>query len=62
MYFTVNMALGNYFDNLTDSLDIPILQDWTTHEQILPISLQSFEFDSSLLKVPKTLKDYVYQF
>ena len=62
MYFTVNMAFVIYFDNLTDSLEVPILQNWTTHEQILSICLQSFEFDSSLLKIPKSLKDYVHQF
>ena len=38
-YFTVSMAFVNYLDNLTDSLDIPILQNWATHEQILQISL-----------------------
>ena len=27
MYFTVNTAFVNYLDNLTDSLDIPILQN-----------------------------------
>ena len=30
MYFTVNAAFFNYFDDLIDSLDIPILQNWTT--------------------------------
>ena len=38
------------------------MQNWTTHEQILPISLQLFEFNSDLLKAPKMLKDYVHQF
>ena len=62
MYFTVNMGFVNYLDNLTDSLEIPILQNWTTHEQILPISLQASEFDSSLLKPPIMLKDFLCQF
>ena len=57
MYFTVNMAFINYFDDLIDSLDVPILQNWITREQILPISLQSLEFNSDLLRTPKTLKD-----
>ena len=56
------MAFITYFDTLMDSLDAPILQNWMTHEQILPISLQSFEFNSSLLQVPKTLKDFVTQY
>ena len=34
----------------------------TTHEQTLPISLKSFDFDPDLLKSPKTLKDFVHQF
>ena len=53
MYFTVNLAFASYFDTLIDSLDAPILQNWTTQEQILSISLQSFEFNSSSLQVPK---------
>ena len=33
------------------------------HEkQILAISLESFQINSSLLQVPKTLKDYIKQF
>ena len=52
----------HYFDNLTDALDVHILQDWTTHEQVLPISLQIFDFISKLLEAPKTLKDFVYQY
>ena len=30
--------------------------------QILPISLESFEINSSLLQVPKTLKEYINQY
>ena len=44
MYFTVNTAFINYFDNWTDSLKFPILLNWTTHKQTLIISLQSFDF------------------
>ena len=46
MYLTVNTAFVNYPDNLTDSLKCPILLNWTTHEQTLLISLQSYDFDS----------------
>ena len=53
MYFTFNLAFINYFDNLIECLKVPILKNWTTQEQILPISLQSFEISSSLLQVPK---------
>ena len=38
------------------------LQNRMTQEQILPISLQSFMFTSSLLQVLKMLKDFVYKY
>ena len=40
MYFTVNTAFINYFDNLTASLKFPIWLNWTTYKQTLPIFLQ----------------------
>ena len=52
----------HYFDGLTDNLDTHISENWTTQEQVFPISLQPFEFDSKLMKAPKTLKDLVYQY
>ena len=63
MYFTVNTAFVSYLDsldNLTDSIKTPILQNRTTDEQILPISLSPPAFDSNLLTASKTLKDYVH--
>ena len=62
MYFTVNTTFVNYLPDLIDSLDISILQNWTTHEEILPISLHSFDLNSDLLKAPKMLNDFVHQF
>ena len=62
MYFMVITAFINYLDNLTNSLNFPLLLNQTTHEQTIPISLQSFKFDPDLLKSPKTLKDFVHQF
>ena len=62
MYYTVNTAFMYYFDSLTDNLETHISQNWTTQEHIFPISLQMFEFDSKLLKAPKTLKELVYQY
>ena len=62
MYYTVNTVFMPYFDSLTDNLDTHILQNWTTQDQIFLISLQMFEFDSKLLKVPKTLKELVHQY
>ena len=65
MFFTVNTAFVNFletFDNLTDFLKFPILMDRTTYEQTLPISLNLSGFDSKLLTVPTTLKDFVHQY
>ena len=58
MYFTVNTAFMHYFDSLTSNLETHILQNWTTHEEVLPILLQTFDFDSKLLKAPRTLKGF----
>ena len=38
-----------------------ISQNWTTKEQVFPISLQTSEFDTNLLKAPKTVKYLVKQ-
>ena len=62
MYFTVNLAFVNYFDKMIESLGIPILRNWTTQEKFLPISVESFEINKSLLNTPKMLKDFVHQF
>ena len=65
IYFTVNTAFVNYlesFDNLTDSLKSQIILNRTTYEQTLPFSLKLPDFDSELIKAPKTLKDYIHQF
>ena len=65
MYFTVNTSFVTYLDsldNLTNSMKSQILLNKTNFEQTLPTSLNSFEFDSELLKAPKTLKDFVHQF
>ena len=46
MYYTVNTAFMHYFDRLTENLEIHISQNWTTQEQVIPISLQTSKFDS----------------
>ena len=46
----------HYFDSLTENLEAHISQNY------FPISLQTFEFDSQLLKAPKTLNDLVHQY
>ena len=61
MYFTVNLTFVNYFDNVINSLGVPVLRYWTTQEQMLPISVESFEINASLLNTTKTLKGFVNQ-
>ena len=49
IYFMVNTAFVNYLDqivNLTENLNVPILKNKTTFQQTLPISLNTFKFDS----------------
>ena len=65
MYFTVNASFVNYLDqidNLTDTLEFPILKTKTTFEQTLPIYLNVSKFDSDLLMAPRTLKDFIHQY
>ena len=65
MYFTVNTSFVNYldqFDNLSDSLDVPILMGKTTFVWTLPISLNASKFNSELLITPKTLNNFVQQY
>ena len=52
----------NCFDDAIEDLGIPILKNWKTQEQILPISIETFEFDPKLHSAPKTLKDLVAQY
>ena len=49
MYFTVNLAFVNYLEGVVESLSSKISTNWTTQEQILPISIENFEFDPKLL-------------
>ena len=62
MYFTVNLTFVNYFDEAIEDVDIPILKNWTSQEQILPISVETFGISPNLLNAPKTLKDLVNQY
>ena len=55
MHFTINLAFVNYFDDMIEELDIPISQNWMTQEQILPLSLETFEINPNLLNAPKIL-------
>ena len=55
MHFTINLAFVNYFDDITEELGIPVSKNWTTQEQILPLSIETFEITPNLLNAPKTL-------
>ena len=55
MHFTVNLAFMNYFEDILDNLGKHISLNWTTQEQILPISLKTFEISPNLINAPKTL-------
>ena len=62
MHFTVNLAFVNYFEDIMEESDIPISQKWTTQEQILPISLKTFEIDPKLTNAPKMLRELAIQY
>ena len=65
IYFTVNTAFVNYLDmfpNLTESHEFPIIKNWTTFEQILPISLNISRFDKTLLTASTDLKEFINSF
>ena len=42
MHFTVNLAFVDYLDQLKETIDMPVIRNWTNQEQILPIALKSF--------------------
>ena len=60
MHFTTNLAFMNYFDDIIEELGIPVSRNWTTHEQILPLSLETFEISPNLLNAPKLYE--IWQF
>ena len=62
MYFVVNTAFLNYFDELISTLDIPAFHNITRQEHILPISLEANDFDEELLSAPKTLRELVERY
>ena len=62
MYFVANTVFLKYFDELISTLDIPFFHNLTRQENILPISLESDDFDEELLSVPKTLRELVEKY
>ena len=47
---------------MIEELGISISWNWTTQEQILPLSLATFEINPKLINAPKTLWDLVIQY
>ena len=62
MYFVANIAFLNYFDELINTLDIPDFHNIVRQEHVLPISLESNDFDEELLSAPKTLRELVERY
>ena len=57
-----NTAFLNYFEELISTLDIPFFHNITRQEHILPMSLESDNFDGELLSAPKTLRELVEKY
>ena len=59
MYCVANTTFLNYFERLIETLMVPMLQNITMQEHILPISLKSDDFDKELLEAPETFRELV---
>ena len=57
MHFSVNLAFMNYFDDILENVGKQISLNRTTQEQILPISLETFEISPNLINAPKMLRE-----
>ena len=55
MHSTIIFSFVNYFDDIIEELGIPVLRNWTTQEQILPLLIETFEISPNLLNASKTL-------
>ena len=53
MYFTANTAFLNYYEGLIETLEVPFLHNVVMQEHILPISLESDDFDKEILAAPE---------
>ena len=62
MYFVANTAFLNYFDELINTLNILFFLNIMKQEHVLPISLESNDFDEELLSAPKTLRELVERY
>ena len=53
MYFTVNLALANYLDQLDETIDIPIERNWMHQMHVLSISIEPLQMSQNLLQAPQ---------
>ena len=62
IYFMINTAFANYLDmfsNFTESLEVLLIKNRITYEQVLPINLNISGFDKTLLHASTNLKDFI---
>ena len=62
MYFTVNLTFVDYLEQLNEIITTPINRNWTSVEQSIPITLDSFQLSSKLMHMPVMLKDFIEQY
>ena len=62
MYFTVNLAFVDYFEELNETITTPINRNWTSVKQSLPVSLESFQLNSKLMHAPVMLRNFIEQY
>ena len=60
MHFTINLAFMNYFDDIIEELRIHVLRNWTTQEQMLPLSIETFEISQNLFMLQRLYE--IWQF
>ena len=62
IYFVANTAFFNYFEELINTLEAPFLHNIMTQEHVLPISLESDDFNKELLTAPETLREFIEKY
>ena len=62
MYFTVNLAIIDYLEQLNETITTPINRNWMNAKQPIPISLDSFQVNSKLNHTPIMLMDFMEQY
>ena len=58
MYFVANTAFLNYFDELINMLDTPFFHNTTRQEHVLPISLETDDFDKEFISCSRNIEGF----